>query len=159
MRAGAPRRWQYCCHDVRFRGFIRWWVVRASIWARSCCRRHSLPVFNVFPDEIVRTLSYHGPVDVFVGTGTERTRGQVGSAPFEDVLHLFVPAANPLEKALLGSSVVEVQARHEAGEYVIRMTGRAHAGQTLARHPDRNVLQPWVQTLPALLKLEPKLSR
>lgn len=113
-----------------------------------------MPRDNLPPD-VIRVLSFHGPVEVFVGEDIGRGRATV--APFEDVVHLFVRRGSPLEAALLRSVEVDVQARDKDGAYSLRMTGRAHAGQALARHPDRSALEPWLPegASPAALVVAP----
>ncbi len=107
------------------------------------------------PPDVIRVLSFHGPVEVFVGEDTGR--GRAATAPFEDVVHLFVRRGSPLEAALLQSVEVDVQARAPDGAYALRMTGRAHAGQPLGRHPQRSALEPWLPegASPATLLVAP----
>lgn len=94
------------------------------------------------PPDVIRVLSFHGPVEMFVDEG--RARARVAVAPFEDVLHLLVPTGSDVERALLRTNTVDVQARHPEGDYALRMTGRAHAGAPLGRHPERASIEPWV---------------
>ena len=94
------------------------------------------------PPDVIRVLSFHGPVEMFVGVG--RAKARVSVAPFEDVLHLLVPSGSDVEKALLQTNAVDLQARHPDGDYALRMTGRAHAGARLGRHPERSAIEPWL---------------
>jgi len=94
------------------------------------------------PPDVVRVLSFHGAVDVFVGEGV--ARGRAHTAPFEDVLYLLVPIGAPLEGGMLASVAVEVHARHADGDYALRMTGRAQPGRGVGHHPERATIQPWI---------------
>lgn len=96
------------------------------------------------PPDVVRVLSFHGPVEVVVGEDDQMVAGRAAVAPFEDLLHLFVPLGSPVEEALLETTEVAVQARDKSGAYSLRLTGRACAGRPLTRHPDRGSLEPWV---------------
>jgi hypothetical protein len=98
---------------------------------------------QIIPPDVIRLLSFHGPVEVRVGGETVRVSGRVEVAPFEDRVELFLPKRCPLEKALLGCCKTEVIARKEDGQYALRMEGRAHAGQAATRHPQRAALEPW----------------
>jgi hypothetical protein len=100
-----------------------------------------VPPANLPPD-VVRVLSFHGPVDVFVGEGV--ARGRAHPAPFDDVCYLMVPVGAPLEAGMLASVQVEVHARHKDGDYALRMTGRAHPGRTVGHHKDRSAIEPWM---------------
>lgn len=100
-----------------------------------------MPAPNLPPD-VVRVLSFHGAVDVFVGEGV--ARGRAHAAPFDDVCYLLVPVGSPLEAGMLASVAVEVHARHTDGDYSLRMTGRAHPGRGVGRHPQRAAIEPWI---------------
>lgn len=105
------------------------------------------------PPDVVRVLSFHGPVEVVVGDADRMVAGRASVAPFEDLLHLLVPAGAPIEEALLETTVAAVQARHKEGDYSLRLTGRACAGRPLTSHPDRGSLEPWVADGVALSRL------
>ena len=93
------------------------------------------------PGEVIRLLAGHGPLQVTTDSPEGATKAHV--APFEDILHLFVSPSSETVRALLKSTRVEVSARDPAGRYQIRMEGRAHAGRSLAGHPQLSVLAPW----------------
>ena len=100
-----------------------------------------MPAPNLPPD-VVRVLSFHGAVDVFVGEGI--ARGRAHPAPFDDVCYLLFPVGSPLEGGMLASVAVEVHARHKDGDYALRMTGRAEPGRTVGRHRMRSSIEPWM---------------
>ena len=96
------------------------------------------------PPDVVRVLSFHGPVEVVVGEDDGVVSARASVAPFEDVLHLLVPTDSPLERALLRTTRTAVQARAKDGAYSLRLTGHACAGRPLTRHPERGSIEPWV---------------
>lgn len=96
------------------------------------------------PPDIIRILSFHGPADLGVGEGSHRAGGRVPVAPFEDRVYLLFRQGSPFEEALFCSNRVELQAKKADGSYLLRMTGRGHAGRLLAGHPDRGAIEPWL---------------
>jgi hypothetical protein len=99
--------------------------------------------FNVPPD-VVRVLSFHGPVEVVAHGTTPRPMEMASVAPFDDALVLFLRPGGAVEQALAWNVRLEVQARHPDGEYSLRMVGRAHPGVRASRHRDRHSLTPWL---------------
>ena len=75
----------------------------------------------VIPADVIRLLSFHGPVKVQVGLDRIWARGSVEVAPFEDRIELFLPRNSGLEKALLACCDVQLIARKDTGEYSLRM--------------------------------------
>lgn len=96
------------------------------------------------PPDIIRVLSFHGPADVGVGEGSHRAGARISIAPFEDRIYLLFRAGNPIEAALLRSNRVELQAKKPDGSYLLRISGRGHAGRPLGGHPDRGAIEPWL---------------
>lgn len=101
-----------------------------------------MPADNLPPD-IIRILSFHGPVSWWAGGESALARGEAACAPFEDAIYLFLPVGSPSERALLHTNVMRLAARAPDGAYNLRMEGRATAGLPLARHPRRGELAPW----------------
>ena len=95
------------------------------------------------PADILRILSYHGPVAYTVGAGDVMARGTAATAPFEDTIYLLIPVGSPAEGALLRRSDMRLTARDRDGKYDLRMSGRASAGQPLSRTPRRLEIGPW----------------
>lgn len=95
------------------------------------------------PPEVIRLLSFHGPVSWWVGGESALARGQAAVAPFEDRVFLFVPLGSPAERALLETNRMVLTARSPTGAYNLRMDGRGVPGLPLARHPRRAELTPW----------------
>ena len=102
-----------------------------------------MPEVNI-PSDIVRVLSFHGPVEVLAHWGEPRPMERVAVAPFDDSLVLFLSPVGAVQSALGWSVQLEVQARHPDGEYALRMVGRAHAGVRASRATDRHSLTPWL---------------
>lgn len=98
---------------------------------------------DLLPQEVIRILSFHGPVSFWVGDEVALARGEVALAPFEDCLYLFLPLGGRLEEALLETCTAKVTARAPDGSYSLTISGRAHAGLLLSRHPRRPEVQPW----------------
>ncbi len=101
-----------------------------------------MPADNL-PRDVIRILSFHGPVSWWVGGESALARGEAATAPFEDIAYLFMPAGGAGERALLQSTRMIVGARSAEGTYNLKMEGRAHAGVLLARHPRRAEIAPW----------------
>lgn len=99
---------------------------------------------NNLPPDVVKVLSFHGRVELVVDPDGAMVSDRVGVAPFEDLLFLLVPARSPTIPALLRRTTAAVQARHDKGDYSLRLAGIARAGQGLARHPRRQALEPWL---------------
>lgn len=99
---------------------------------------------NNLPQEVVQVLSFHGLVELVVDPDGAQAADRVSVAPFEDLLYLLVPGRSPAIDALLKVTAAAVQARHPQGEYSLRLAGIARAGQSLARHPQRQMLEPWL---------------
>lgn len=93
------------------------------------------------PPIVVRTLVDHGPIEVSVNGN--QSVGRVPTAPFEDVVHLFVPVGSATELGLLLDPRLHLVAKDKDGAYSLRMWGRAHAGVLLNRHPERASLVVW----------------
>lgn len=100
----------------------------------------TVPENNV-PPEVVKVLAAHGAVSI--ATYAHEGAAAVHCAPFEDIIHLFVPSGSPTENALLASTQLTLSAKGPDGEYQIRMEGRAHAGRPLSGHPLLRALEPW----------------
>jgi hypothetical protein len=93
------------------------------------------------PPVVIHTLVDHGPVEVAaVGNGSS---ARLPCAPFEDVVHLFVTAGSATENGLLRDPRLHIVAKASDGAYTLRMSGRAHAGVLLNRHPARTALEAW----------------
>lgn len=99
---------------------------------------------NNLPQEVVQVLSFHGLVELVVDPDNAQVADRVSVAPFEDLLYLLVPARSPIIEALLKTTASAVQARHPKGNYSLRLAGIARAGQSLARHHQRQMLEPWL---------------
>ncbi len=99
---------------------------------------------NNLPQEVVQVLSFHGLVELVVDPDGEQTADRVSVAPFEDLLYLLVPGRSRSVDALLRTTAAAVQARHAQGAYSLRLAGIARAGQSLVRHPQRQMLEPWL---------------
>lgn len=95
------------------------------------------------PGEVIRVLSFHGPVSWWVGRDGAIARGEAAVAPFEDVVCLFVSARSPCVAALDRDTFLRLVARAPGGEYQLRVDGRAVAGLPLGRHPRRHELSAW----------------
>lgn len=96
------------------------------------------------PPDVVRVLSFHGPVEVVAHGADPRPMERAAVAPFDDSAVLFLSPTGAVAKALAWSVQVEVQARHPDGDYSLRMVGRAHAGVPVSRAADRHALMPWL---------------
>jgi hypothetical protein len=102
-----------------------------------------MPDVNI-PSDIVRVLSFHGPVEVVAHGGDPMPMERVAVAPFDDSLVLFLTPGGAVEYALGWDVQLEVQARHLDGNYSLRMVGRAHPGVRASRARDRHSLTPWL---------------
>ena len=98
---------------------------------------------DVLPPEVIRILSFHGPVIFWVGKDAAAARAVLAVAPFEDAAYLFHSEHSPIDGALLDACEARLEARAGDGSYVLRMDGRAMAGLPLSRHPRRGELTPW----------------
>lgn len=98
---------------------------------------------DVLPPEVIRILSFHGPVTFWVGNEAAEARASLAVAPFEDAAFLFHSPRSPIDAALLDSTAARLEARAADGSYLLRMEGRASAGLPLSRHPRRGELEPW----------------
>ncbi len=96
------------------------------------------------PDEIVRILSFHGPVELWTGRGERASTAKVELAPFDDELILMVPPRSLLEEGLLQTSRAMVTAKAADKSYTLRLHGRAVAGRLIASHPRRAAITPWM---------------
>lgn len=96
------------------------------------------------PPDVVRVLSFHGPIEVVAHGADPHPMERAAVAPFDDAAILFLRPGGAVEDALGWSNTLEVQARHPDGEYSLRMVGRAHPGVRASRHPDRHALAPWL---------------
>jgi len=104
-----------------------------------------VPLVNLPPD-VVRVLSFHGPVEVFAAGASPPAVEKVACAPFDDHLILFLRPGGAVEKALGWNVQIDVQARRSDGEhdYSLRMVGHAHPGVRVTRMPERQSLEPWL---------------
>lgn len=104
-----------------------------------------MPLVNLPPD-VVRVLSFHGPVEVFAAGSSPPALERVACAPFDDHLVLFIRPGGAVAQALGWSVQVDVQARRSDGEhdYSLRMVGHAHPGLRVTRMPERQSLEPWL---------------
>jgi hypothetical protein len=96
------------------------------------------------PPDVVRILSFHGPVEIGIGTGEGRMSGKVAVCPFDDLIYLLLPAGGGLESALLQSTHVDLLARHADGSYVLRVEGVGSLGRLVSSHAHRGALEPWL---------------
>ncbi|NOY28180.1 MAG: hypothetical protein GXP62_20130, partial [Oligoflexia bacterium] len=99
---------------------------------------------NNLPEEIVRLLSLHGPVEVWTGRGDRATTSKVTVAPFDDELILLVPRRSPLLDGLLQTSATAVTAKRADQSYSLNLVGRAVAGRPVTSHPNRGSITPWL---------------
>ncbi len=102
-----------------------------------------MPPANL-PDEIIRILSFHGPVELWTGRGALASTAKVELAPFDDELILAVPRASLLEEGLLQTPRAMVTARAADNSYTLRLTGHAIAGRTISSHARRAAIAPWL---------------
>lgn len=96
------------------------------------------------PDDIVRLLSFHGPVEVWTGTGDKASTDKVHLAPFDDELILFVPPHSSLVEGLLQTCRTMVTAKADDKTYTLRLEGHAVAGRPVTAHPNRGSITPWL---------------
>ncbi|MCK6506472.1 hypothetical protein L6R53_24385 [Myxococcota bacterium] len=96
------------------------------------------------PDEVIRLLSFHGPVELWTGEGSRAATQKVHVAPFDDELILLVPPTSPLVGGLLQTSKAMVTARAEDQRYTLRLEGRAVAGRPVPSHRSRGSITPWL---------------
>jgi hypothetical protein len=96
------------------------------------------------PPDVVRVLSFHGPVEVVAHGADPRPMERAAVAPFDDSVVLFLRPGGAVEAALGWNVTLEVQARHPDGDYALRMVGRAHPGVRASRATDRHSLEPWL---------------
>lgn len=96
------------------------------------------------PDDIVRLLSFHGPVEVWTGKGEKASTARVHLAPFDDELILLVPPHSLLNEGLLQSCHAMVTAKAEDQRYLLRLEGRAVSGRPVTAHPNRGSITPWL---------------
>jgi len=99
---------------------------------------------HALPPDVVRLLSFHGPVELGVPQGAEVLRIKAHVAPMEDRIYVFIRLGHPAIAALLSSGEAELMARAADGAYALRITGRAHPGVAVARRADRGALEPWL---------------
>ncbi|HCH61984.1 MAG TPA: hypothetical protein DFR83_04210 [Deltaproteobacteria bacterium] len=102
-----------------------------------------MPEVNLPPD-VVRVLSFHGPVEVVAHGAEPRPMERAAVAPFDDSAVLFLRPEGAVQDALGWNVQLEVQARHPDGDYALRMVGRAHPGVRASRARDRHSLEPWL---------------
>lgn len=96
------------------------------------------------PEDVVRLLSFHGPVEVWTGEGSRAATQRVHVAPFDDELILLVPPTSPLVGGLLQTSKAMVTARAEDQRYTLRLEGRGIAGRPVPAHKSRGSITPWL---------------
>ncbi len=102
-----------------------------------------MPLPNLPPD-VVRILSFHGPVELHSEGPMGLITDRVEVAPFDHHLVAFVRPGTAIAEALLRTGRAEVHARHPDGDYSLRMVGAAHPGIPVGRRPDRGALEPWL---------------
>ncbi len=102
-----------------------------------------MPLPNL-PEDVVRILSFHGPVEMVCEGELGLISEKVEVAPFDSHLVAFLRPGGALAEALLLTGRAEVQARHTEGTYSLRMTGVAHPGIAVGRRSDRASLTPWL---------------
>lgn len=96
------------------------------------------------PDDIVRLLSFHGPVEVWTGHGELASTARVHLAPFDDELILLVPPQSPLVAGVMQTPAATVTAKVEDQRYALRLQGRAVPGRLVSAHPNRSSITPWL---------------
>ncbi len=99
---------------------------------------------HALPPDVVRLLSFHGPVELGIPQGEDVLRTRAHVAPMEECVYVFLRVGHPAIDALLARGDAELMARAPDGAYALRITGRAHPGVTVARRPDRGALEPWL---------------
>ena len=98
----------------------------------------------VHPPDVIRLLSFHGPVELWTGSGDSWKPTRLSPAPFEDTIYLFAQRGSPALDGLEDNCRCQLVARHSDGDYALRMDGRAHSGRNFAGHPERRALEPWL---------------
>ncbi|MCB9778142.1 MAG: hypothetical protein H6742_06235 [Alphaproteobacteria bacterium] len=96
------------------------------------------------PDRVVRLLSFHGPVELWTGRGEKASTAKVHIAPFDNEIIAFVPTRALQVDGLLQTPKAVLTARAEDRRYTLRLEGVAMAGRSVASHPRRAALEPWM---------------
>lgn len=95
------------------------------------------------PEDVVKTLSFHGPVEIHSESPNGMISARAEVAPFDTHLVAFLRPHSPIAEALLRTGRAEVHARHPDGNYTLRLVGAAHPGIPSGRRADRAMLEPW----------------
>lgn len=96
------------------------------------------------PEDIVRLLSFHGPVEVWTGHGELAATARVHVVPLDDELILLVPPQSPLVPGILQTSAAHLTAKAEDQRYMLRLQGRVIAGRLVSAHANRLAITPWL---------------
>jgi hypothetical protein len=98
------------------------------------------------PAEVVRVLSFCGPVELRVGDAEDADQAfeRCPVAPFDERLVAFIRRGGALEAALCRRAQVEVQARDPGGSWNLRMLGIGIPGLPVGRSPERGTFEPWL---------------
>lgn len=96
------------------------------------------------PDEIVRLLGAHGPVQLEVGGGEVPVGMHAHLAPLNRQLYTFVRPGSPVEQAMLDRGEVTFTAEDPQGQYLVRVRARAVLGRRVSGDPRRAELMYWL---------------
>jgi hypothetical protein len=95
------------------------------------------------PDEVLERLAMHGPVRLSVGDDLPAS-ADAPTAPLDRQLYLFVQRGGAVSQRLNQTTRASFLAEDRAGEYLVRVTGRAVAGRTVLADPRRSELMHWL---------------
>lgn len=96
------------------------------------------------PDEVVERLSACGPVRLVTGSEDEPLGVEAHLAPLHRQLYAFVFRGSATEANLLRDGRAEIQADDKAGEWTVRVRGRAVAGRPVLADTRRPELMHWL---------------
>lgn len=99
---------------------------------------------SALPEEVVSTLSVHGPVRMESVVDGAPVGTAVQLAPLHRQLYGFLRPQSPLAKAVEDTGLVTFTAEDPEGEYLIRVKARAAVGRTVGAEPRRSELMHWI---------------
>lgn len=99
---------------------------------------------GTLPDEVVERLCTCGSVKLVTGPDDVPHRVDAALAPLHRQLFAFVSRGGKAEQNLLVEPRAEIHADDPAGEWSIRVRGRAVAGRVVNADPRRNELVHWL---------------
>lgn len=97
------------------------------------------------PDEVLERLSTHGPVRFAVGDDMPAV-ADVPTAPLDRQLYLLVQRGGAVAERLGHTTRASFVAEDRAGEYLVRVSGRAVAGRSVLADARRSELMHWLPT-------------